>query len=48
MTWEGAAGKALSQQSEKKIKKTLKDMTGAADVEIIEVNSWDEDEDERE
>jgi len=45
LTWEGTPGKALSRQSEKKIVKTLKDMTGAVDVEIIEVNSWDEDDD---
>lgn len=48
ITFDGAAGKALSQQSEKKIKKMLKDLTGAIDVDLIEINSWDEDEDEDE
>ena len=48
MTWEGAPAKALHDQSEKKIKKFLKEMTGAVDVEIHDVSSWEEDEDEHE
>lgn len=46
ITWEGAPAKALAGQSEKKIRKFLKDMTGAVDVDIIDVNSWTEAEDE--
>lgn len=46
ITWEGAPAKALEGQSEKKIRKFLKDMTGAVDVDIIDVNSWTEAEDE--
>jgi len=45
MTWDGAVGEMLHRQSEKKIKQALKDMTGAVDVDIIDANSWDEDED---
>ena len=43
MTWGGKVGKMLATQSEKKIKKTLKDMTGADDIEIIAVDSWEEE-----
>ena len=46
ITWDGAAGKALSNTSDKKIRAMIKDMTGAIGVEIISVDSWDEDEDE--
>lgn len=46
ITWDGPVAKALSQTSNKKIKATLKDMTGAVDIDIIEVNSWEEEEDE--
>lgn len=46
ITWDGPIAKVLSQTSNKKIKATLKDMTGAVDVDIIEVNSWEEEEDE--
>lgn len=46
MTWNGAVAEMLKRQSEKKIKQTLKDMTGAVDVDIIEINSWTEEEDE--
>ena len=42
LTWEGV-NKNFANQSEKKLKRTLKDMTGASDVEINEVNCWDED-----
>lgn len=48
LTWDGQVGKALSKTSEKKIRQTLKDMTGAIDIDIIEVNSWSESEDEAE
>lgn len=44
MTWEGKVGDTLAKTSEKKIKQALKDMTGAVDVEIIDISSWDEDE----
>ena len=44
MTWDGKVGDMLAKTSEKKIKQTLKDMTGAVDVEILGVDSWDEDE----
>jgi len=43
ITWEGKAGEAIGKTSEKKVKQTLKDMTGAVGIDIIEVNSWDED-----
>ena len=46
LTWDGKVADVLGKTSEKKIKSTLKDMTGAVDVEIIEVNSWDDDDDE--
>lgn len=46
LTWDGKAGDALSKASEKKIRQSLKDMTGAVDVDIIEVNSWTEDEED--
>ena len=44
LTW-GSMGKSFSEQSEKKIERTLKELTGADDVEIIDVSSWDEEED---
>lgn len=43
ITWDGKAGEVIGKTSEKKVKQTLKDMTGAVDIDIIEVNSWDED-----
>ena len=46
MTWEGKVGDTLSRTSEKKIIQTLKDMTGAVDIEILSVDSWDEDDDD--
>ena len=46
LTWEGRVGDMLATTSEKKIKQTLKDMTGAVDVEIISIDSWDEDEED--
>ena len=46
LTFEGLAGKAMASQSEKKVKRFLKEITGAVDVEIIEVNSWNEDDEE--
>lgn len=48
MTWEGKVGDMLAKTSEKKIKQMMKELTGACDVEIIKVDSWDEDEDEME
>lgn len=45
LTWDGKIAKAMREQSEKKIKQTLKDLTAANDIEIIEVNSWDEEDD---
>lgn len=42
ITWEGV-NKNFATQSEKKFKRSLKDMTGATDVEVYEVNFWDED-----
>ena len=44
LTWDGKVGKMLNDTSEKKLKQTLKDMTGAIDADIIEVNSWEEEE----
>ena len=46
ITWEGQMAKAINSSSEKKVKQTLKDLTGAADIDIIKVDSWDEYEDE--
>ena len=46
LTWDGKIAETLSKTSEKKIKQTLKDMTGAMDANIIEVNSWAEEKDE--
>ena len=42
LTWEGM-NKNFVNQGEKKLQRSLKDMTGADDVEIIDVNAWDED-----
>lgn len=42
LTWSGM-NKEFFRQSEKKLKKVLKDMTGAEDVEILDVDAWDED-----
>lgn len=42
LTREGM-NKEFSNQSEKKIKRVLKDMTGADDVEIYDVSAWLED-----
>ena len=47
LTWEGVP-KEFCNQSEKKMKKTLKELTGAVDVDIIKWDSWDEDDDEYE
>lgn len=47
ITWDGKIAETLSKTSEKKIRQTLKDMTGAIDIDIIEINSWlEDDEDE--
>ncbi len=43
LTWDGKVGKMINDTSEKKLRQTLKDMTGAVDAEIIEINSWDEE-----
>ena len=43
LTWDGKVGDMLNKTSEKKLKQILKDMTGAVDIDIVEVNSWDED-----
>lgn len=43
ITWEGQMAKAINSSSEKKVKQTLKDLTSAADIDIIKVDSWDED-----
>lgn len=45
LTWDDKAGEMLAKTSTKKIKQLLKQMTGAIDVEIISIDSWDEDED---
>ena len=44
LTWEGKPAKAIGQQSEQKLKKFLKDLTGATDVYIVNWNSWDSEE----
>lgn len=46
LTWDGKIAETLSKTSEKKIKQTLKDMTGAMDVNIIEVRRRKDEEDE--
>ena len=43
LTWDGKVGDMLNKTSEKKLKQILKDMTGAVDIDIVEVNSWDEE-----
>lgn len=43
ITWDGMS-KDFANQSEKKMKRAIKEMVGASNVEIIEVNAWDEDE----
>lgn len=45
LTWNDKTGEMLSKTSTKKVKQLLKDLTGAVDVEIISIDSWDEDED---
>ena len=42
ITWDSAP-KAFAYQSEKKVSRTLKELTGAADVEILDWNVFDED-----
>ena len=44
LTWGERAGQAIGTTSQKKLKQTLKDMTGAKDVEILDIKSWSEDE----
>lgn len=46
LAWDGKIAETLSKTSEKKIKQTLKDMTGAMDVNIIEVRRRKDEEDE--
>lgn len=43
LTWDDKAGEVLGKTSTKKIKQMLKEMTGAIDIEIISIDSWDED-----
>jgi hypothetical protein len=45
LTWVGVP-KQFNEQGEKKFAQSMKDMTGADDVEVIDWNSWDEEEDE--
>ena len=45
LTWNDKTGEMLSKTSTKKVKQLLKDLTGAVDVNIISIDSWDEDED---
>lgn len=47
LTWEGVP-REFNNQGEKKFKKTMKELTGAADIEVIDWNSWDEDKEEDE
>ena len=44
VTWE-AAPKTFAFQSEKKIKRTLKELIGADDVDILDWNIFDDEED---
>lgn len=46
LTWDGKMAEVISKTSEKKLKQTLKDITGAIDVDIIDVNSWSEDDED--
>lgn len=46
LTFDGKTAETLARTSEKKIKQTLKDMTGAVDIEILSVDAWDEDGDD--
>ena len=45
LTWVGVP-KQFNEQGEKKFSQSMKDMTGADDVEVVDWNSWDEEEDE--
>ena len=42
LTWVGVP-KQFDEQGEKKFKQSMKDMTGADDVEVIDWSSWEED-----
>ena len=42
LTWGGKQASMIANQSEKKLKTFLKDLTGAEDVDIIDVSSWDD------
>ena len=46
LSWGGRPAEILGNQSTKKTKQTLKDLTGADSVEIIDINSWNEDDEE--
>lgn len=45
ITWDGKIAEVLRSANERSIKDSIKDMTGAIDVKIIEVNSWNEEDD---
>ena len=45
ISWDGKLAKTINGQSEKKFKNFLKDLTGASDVDVIDWNSWDEEND---
>jgi len=42
LTWEGVS-RDFAKQSERKFENSIKDMTGAVDVEVIDWNVWDEE-----
>ena len=43
LTWDGVS-KEFNNNSDKGLRKVLKEMTGASEVDIINRNSWDEEE----
>lgn len=46
LTWDGKIAKVINSHSEKKLKSILKETTGAVDIDIIDWNSWTEEDDE--
>ena len=46
ISWEGKLAQTIDGQSVKKFKSFIKDLTGASDVDVIDWNSWTEEDDE--
>ena len=45
ITWEGVP-KDFGKNNKKEFKRTLKEMTGASDIEVIDWHSWDEEDED--